>query len=331
MIQVEENDSRSVEILAGYGSYEQLRGGVRLEDRNLFGTGRGAALDTKVSMKGYSTGLTLTDPDFLATRSTLTLNGEYFRREEPAFTDEALGGTLALTRPVVDKLTARVGYTYRDRTDPSAFTSLPQDQLVDFTEAKVFCELRHDRRDNLLFPKAGHAEFLAFERITPALGADVDLDRLTFRASWHLPLWSSIRLVLRTEQNLVFAHEGSARVPLQERWFNGGENSVRSFSEAELGPKDSVGRPIGGEYRNLIGAELRFPLWETLEGALFTDAGNVGRKVQDFSLRDLGYGIGGGLRLLLPIGPVRVDAAWNPDQQPGDVAWTVHLSVGYAF
>lgn len=330
-VQVEEADSRSLEFLAGYGSYEQLRGGLRLEDRNVFGTGRGIALDNKVSMKGYGSELTLTDSDFLFTGATLTVSGEYFRREEPSFTDEAVGGTVALSRQLVEKLTARVGYTYLSRQDPQAFTTLPQDQLVDFVEGKVFFELRHDRRDNLLFPTSGHAEFLSFERIAPEFGASVDLDRLTGRATWHVPLLDPVTLVLRTEQSALWPHEGSSEVPLQLRWFNGGESSVRSYRESQLGVKDASGQPVGGEYRNIFGAELRFPLWRTLEGSLFADAGNVGSRVQDFSFDEMGYGLGAGLRLLLPIGPVRVDAAWNPDRKPGDEAWVVHFSVGYPF
>jgi outer membrane protein assembly complex protein YaeT len=330
-VQVDESDSRSIEFMAGWGSYEQARAGLRLEDTNLFGTGRGLALDNHVSTKGYSTELTLTDSDFLMTDSTLTVSGEYFRREEPSFTDKALGGTVALSRTLTAGTTARVGYTYRDRIDATAFTVLPQDQLVDFVEGKVFLEFRNDRRDNLLFPRKGHAEFVSFERIAPEFGASVDLDRLTFRASKHFHLWRSGTLVLRTEQNGLWPHEGSANVPLQLRWFNGGENSVRSFRESQLGPKDAQGNPTGGEYRNILGAELRFPIVKTLEGGLFVDAGNLGTRVQDFSLDEMRYGIGAGLRLLLPIGAVRLDAAWNPDQDPGDDEWVLHFSVGYPY
>ncbi|MEO6594946.1 MAG: BamA/TamA family outer membrane protein [Planctomycetota bacterium] len=330
-IQVEENDSRAVEFLAGYGSYEQLRGGLRLEERNVFGTGRGVSNENTISQKGYSTGLTFTDPDFFSTGTTLTVNGEHFRREEPSFTDVAVGGTVALARQLVSSVMARIGYTYLDRTDAEAFTAGAQNQLVDFVEGKVFFELRNDRRDNLLFPKSGHAEFLAFERIAPEFGASVDLDRVIFRAVGHIPFFDPVRLVLRSEQSVLWPHAGSAAVPLQLRWFNGGESTVRSYRESQLGPKDSTDQPIGGEFRNIFSAELRFPLWRTLELGLFADAGNVGGRVQDFSLDDMGYAIGAGLRLLLPIGPVRLDAGWNPDQKPGDVEWAVHLSVGYAF
>lgn len=330
-IRVEEIESRSAEVLAGYGSYELLRGGLRFEERNLFGTGRGIALDNRVSMRGYSTGLTLTDTDFLDTGTTLSLNGEYFRREAPSYVDRAVGGTVALSRELRSHLTARLGYTYLDRTGATTSALLPQDQLVEYIEGRVFAELRNDRRDNLLFPKRGHLEFLKLERLSPAFGASVNLDRLTFRVSTYLKVADPLRLVLRSEQSALWPHDGSANVPLQERFFNGGEDSVRSFRESQLGPKDGAGLPIGGEYRNVFGAELRLPLVGTLEAAAFVDAGNVGRRVADFGLDDMRYGIGAGLRLLLPIGPVRLDAGWNPDQRPGEREWAVLFSVGYPF
>ena len=329
-IRVDEADSRAVEFSGGYGSYEQLRGGLRLEERNLFGTGRGIALDNRLSLKGYSTALTVTDQDFLFSGATLTVSSGLYRREEPSFVDEAVSTTVALTRPLVDQLTARVGYTYSDRVDAGS-SAQPSGQLVDFVEGKVFFELRNDQRDDRLFPRSGHAEFLSFERIAPLFGADVDLDRLMLRASVHIGLIDPMHLVLRSEQSLLWPHEGSARVPLQERWFNGGEASVRSFREAQLGPTDNAGIAIGGEYRNLFGVEVRVPLWRTFEAGLFVDAGNVGTAVQEFSFDDMRYALGAGLRLLLPIGPVRLDAAWNPDQRPGDEEWVLHLSVGYPF
>jgi len=330
-VTVEEQDSRTLELQAGYGSYELLRGGVRLEERNVFGTGKGLSLETRASLRGYSANVTATDPDFLSTETTLTVSGELFRREEPSFTDNAIGGTVAFARQLAPRLSARIGYTYAERTDPIAFTALPRDRLVDFTEGRVFVELHNDRRDSVLFPRTGHSEFVSFERFAPEFGASVDLDRLTFRSTRHFELTESLGLALRAEIGAVWPHEGSAAVPLQERWFNGGENSVRSFRESQLGPQDGLGQPVGGEFRNLFGLEFRTPLWRSLEGCLFVDAGNVGAEIQDFGLDAMRYGIGTGIRWLLPIGPVRFDAAWNPDREPAEVEWAFHLSVGYPF
>ena len=121
----------------------------------------------------------------------------------------------------------------------------------------------------------------------------------------------------------------------QSAWLlahNGGFNTVRSFEQSQLGPKSATsGDPLGGEFRNVINAELRFPILSLLEGAVFADAGNVGLRVEEFSLSDLSYGIGGGLRLDLPIGPVRLDAAWNPDPGPSERDYSLHFSVGFPF
>ena len=106
---------------------------------------------------------------------------------------------------------------------------------------------------------------------------------------------------------------------------------MRSFRESQLGPKDPQGIPVGGEFRNTFGAELRLPIVKVLEGAVFADAGNVISDIGDASLRDMRYGIGAGVRLLLPIGPVRLDAAFNPDQRPDEKEWVVHFSVGYPY
>ena len=124
---------------------------------------------------------------------------------------------------------------------------------------------------------------------------------------------------------------GGESVPIQERFFAGGESTVRSFEESELGPVLSSGKPAGGQYRNVFNAELRFPIFRAIKGAVFADAGNVGRKVGDWGLSGMRYGLGGGLRLALPIGPVRVDGGWNPDRDPGERSWVVHLSGGLPF
>jgi outer membrane translocation and assembly module TamA len=131
--------------------------------------------------------------------------------------------------------------------------------------------------------------------------------------------------------------EDGETIPIQERFFNGGENSVRSFREDRLGPVDGEGNPLGGEVRNTLSLELRYRLWGNLHGALFYDAGNVLAEFEDaLDFRDLRSGVGVGLRYMLPIGPLRIDGAWNPDPRQltptlEEDNFVVHVSVGMAF
>src|SRR5205823_344593 len=115
-----------------------------------------------------------------------------------------------------------------------------------------------------------------------------------------------------------------------ERFFNGGSRSVRSFAERELGPKDISGYPIGGETFTTLNIEYIFPLVGDLNMAIFADAGSVGRHVDDGAGR-LRYGIGGGLRYKLPVGPLRLDYGVNPSPAEGEAMGAFHFSFGFAF
>ena len=122
-------------------------------------------------------------------------------------------------------------------------------------------------------------------------------------------------------------------VPLQERYFNGGENTVRTFRQDDLGPKDANGEPIGGETWSVVNLEWRHDLGDSgFHGVLFGDLGNVLLEAEDFwDFRDLEAGLGVGLRYMRPGGPLRIDAAMNPDRRLGEDEWIVHFSVGLPF
>lgn len=330
-VEVEETDSKSIELLAGYGSYEHLRAGVVFTERNLFGTGRQFLLDAKVSQRGYRARASISDPDLLSSGLTGTLEGEAFEREMPSFTDQAVGGTASLGHDLTPVLRGRFGYTYLPRTGARTSVIGPAGAFVDFTQGSLFLDFRLDDRDSVLSPTSGSTAFIATDWFDEAFGGDVNFSRLRLGGTHHVPLGKGYRVAMRADVSWLWPGKNSVEVPIQERFFNGGENTVRSFRQDHLGPMDLAGNPIGGQYRNLFSAELRIPIFRLLEGALFADAGNVGVFVEDYSLRDLSYALGAGVRVPLPIGPLRLDAGWNPDPQPDDRHWTVHFSIGYPF
>ncbi len=120
-------------------------------------------------------------------------------------------------------------------------------------------------------------------------------------------------------------------LPIDERFFNGGATSVRSFGERKLGPQDPKGNPIGGEFFTIFNVEYTFPIYGELQGALFFDAGDLLPTSEEPGVDDMRYGLGGGLRYQLPIGPIRLDYGWNPDRAPGEDFGAFHFSFGFAF
>jgi outer membrane protein insertion porin family len=121
-------------------------------------------------------------------------------------------------------------------------------------------------------------------------------------------------------------------VPASERFFAGGSNTVRGYGEHRLGPVDARGNPTGGAAQLIFNLEWRFPIWRWVSGAVFFDAGQVFAEAKDLSLTDLKPGTGGGIRLITPVGPVRLDVAYPLAQVPDQVQkWRTYFSVGFPF
>jgi outer membrane translocation and assembly module TamA len=130
-------------------------------------------------------------------------------------------------------------------------------------------------------------------------------------------------------------------IPIQERFFLGGAQSVRSFTEDDLGPRTLVENaqgdlvptdsPSGGEFYSLVNLEMRAQVFGPLEFAMFADGGNVIRFLSDAGLEDYRFALGAGIRVLTPIGPLRVDAGLNPDPREDESRYAIFFAVGYPF
>jgi outer membrane protein insertion porin family len=111
-------------------------------------------------------------------------------------------------------------------------------------------------------------------------------------------------------------------VPLFERFFLGGPNSIRSFKAQQVSPVDSSGTAIGGNIELLGNIEYTVPLFFGVRAAAFVDVGNVwGPDIaggQKFDITVMHYAVGAGLRWLSPFGPIRIDYGinLNPNTKP---------------
>ena len=123
-----------------------------------------------------------------------------------------------------------------------------------------------------------------------------------------------------------------ADFPIDLRYFNGGARSVRSFPERELGPSAGAGNyPTGGDAYWASNLELIRQLAGPVKLVGFLDAGSRSQKYSDIAAADVELAAGLGLRLDLPIGPVRLEYGFNLTQRPGDPTGTFHFAIGAAF
>jgi outer membrane protein assembly factor BamA len=191
-----------------------------------------------------------------------------------------------------------------------------------------------DTQDSPVVPSRGLILGQTFELAANAIGSEIELLRTTARASYFIPIGRTL-LEVGARAGLVRPLEESTSdinaIPIDERFFNGGSTSVRSFGERDLGPHDHRGHPLGGEFYTIFNVEHTFPLYGELQGAVFFDAGNLLPDADNPDFSDMRYGIGAGLRYKLPIGPIRLDYGVNPDPREHEDFGAFHFSFGFAF
>ncbi|ADH86807.1 BamA/OMP85 family outer membrane protein [Desulfurivibrio alkaliphilus] len=354
LVEVEEADSRELFLAGGWGSYEMLRLRTGFVNRNLFGHGRILRLETGGSMKGADVEAAITDPWLFETPVQADFPVFYRVREEPSFTRTEKGLGLLFSRQLPRDRTASVGYQVR-RSDISKIKPDADTESLEkgYGIASLKFQLSRDTRNDIFFPTAGHRTYGAVETADKVLGSELDFFRFTTGWRKFRPLSPTLTLGVRVDSGLIIPSRDQVTIPLGERFFSGGENSVRSFREGQLGPKDLKGRPVGGMGFNTLNLELRRRLTDKLAWSIFADYGNIspnrsraeegeeaftrGSEVIDATLNDFFSdfrpGLGTGLQYLLPVGPARLDIAFNPDRQDDrhETTYVIHFSLGMAF
>jgi outer membrane protein insertion porin family len=128
-------------------------------------------------------------------------------------------------------------------------------------------------------------------------------------------------------------------IPLFDRFFPGGINSLRGFAARTIGPREPVfdlannvidTTPVGGSSQLILNNELIFPIVEQLglRGVLFFDAGNAWTEPQGLHVSSLRYDVGWGVRWLSPIGPLRIELGYPLNKKPGDHTNVFQFSFG---
>lgn len=213
----------------------------------------------------------------------------------------------------------------------------------------VTANLVQDRRNNPANPSGGIYNTIDIGVATKAFGSQRSFSRVLASNATYYKLTNSLILARRTEFGIITPFDVAAglpadqSVPLPERFYAGGADTLRSFPFDEAGPRDTgaslvpggpsskpTGFPLGGNALFVNTTELRFPLiGQNIQGVFFHDMGNVFTSVSDISfafhqsnMQDFNYTVhdaGFGIRYRTPVGPIRVDLAYsiNPPKFEG--------------
>lgn len=189
----------------------------------------------------------------------------------------------------------------------------------------------YDRRDNVALPEDGFYAKLD-TGLGLALGAEsVSFVRAEAQVSYYKSIFDKGAVAVGGRAGVIVPNGSDASLPVDLRYFLGGSNSVRSFPERELGPEANNGIPRGGESYWVANAEYIHTIAGPLNAVLFLDAGSLSRDHNELFAGDIKYALGLGLRLDLPIGPVRLEYGHALNPEGSDPSGAFHFAIGTAF
>jgi outer membrane protein insertion porin family len=170
--------------------------------------------------------------------------------------------------------------------------------------------LAYDTRNSVQLPDKGQRTELDGEIV----GLDWQFYKLELKSGWYFKgLSKGHVLELAGRTGVVHAFGNSPDVPFFERYYLGGPYSLRGFKYRYVSPREpGYNEPIGGDTYWFGSAEYSIPIFEQERGigvraALFYDIGSVGGSPYNFNVSQFSDNWGLGLRLNLPIGPLRLD------------------------
>jgi outer membrane translocation and assembly module TamA len=214
--------------------------------------------------------------------------------------------------------------------------------------SKLSGSLIRDSRDDPFDASRGTLMIVDSEVSARAFGSEVGFVQTYAQGFYYRRLPVPRRVVLALGARVGAAH-GFPRdvngqvvqdLPASERFFAGGDTSVRGFSLDRLGNERTTtasGFPTGGNSVVVLNSELRVSVLGALQAVGFLDAGNVFPKAGDLDLTDLRPAAGFGLMYNIPaVGPIRVDLGFNLDPRelvPGTLERrrVLHILLGQAF
>jgi outer membrane protein insertion porin family len=195
--------------------------------------------------------------------------------------------------------------------------------------------MSYDTRDSVLLTRRGvHADFSA-EFAGGPLWGQTNIYKFQADAQKYILLPYDLILSIGAATGAVDFYNNSTEVPLFDRFFIGGSRSVRGFRNRDIGPVDENNEPLGGDTMFYQNTELTFPIIDRVRGAVFNDMGFLDARPFRYSAgwEEMNMAVGVGLRLNLPIGPLRLDYALPYKDQGYNHSNTGHFDfdVGYQF
>ncbi|MGA7614573.1 MAG: outer membrane protein assembly factor BamA [Thermoanaerobaculia bacterium] len=358
----EEQGKNDIQFGGGYSEAYGFFAQFQFATRNFLGEGEslGASFQRGARQNFFS--LSYSDPWFLDKPNSFAVS--IFNRDTtlpPAFgyNSSSKGGSIGYGFRVGRFENISFLYGLEDRKDHYEFSPvpdsegtipLPEVQDLAYRSSTFAPSYRYDSRDNPFDTMRGAKFSLSVGFSGGPLGGTIDLTKPVLNYSIFHPLSRKSTVSFNAEAGKIFSRGKDCAelfsqltktlnqlcVPQSERFYVGGEQSVRGFRWGTIGGKETVnGRevPVGGESYTVFNSEYIYKINDPLRFVLFADGGAAYAHGQQIDFGQLRYSAGAELRIFLPVFqfPLRFIYSFNPDSHPGDQFETFQFSVGNTF
>lgn len=335
-VDVKEKQTGMLNFGIGYSTEDSLVVTGDISENNLFGRGQQLVARGSLGFKTSRGSLTFTEPWFLDIPLRLSVSLYSLAREYTDYDKDSIGGYVSLGYPLWPRFKIRgsVRYTYEDATvsniEEGASVVIREQEGPHSTSSLTFT-LNRDTRDAAFNATRGSRNFITAEYA--GLGGTNAFTKLMASSAWFFPMIWGTNIGIHGKIGHVVENSGGL-LPLYEKFYLGGINSIRGFPFASISPRDPVTDDrIGGEKMLQFNLEFVFPLLREagVKGLVFYDAGNVWNKDQSYDFTDLMQSVGVGVRWYSPIGPLRLEYGHilRGRDDHGSGAW--EFSIGSVF
>ncbi len=325
VIAVEEQRTGSISFGAGFSTVDSILGFVELTQGNFdiakppyfTGAGQKARIRAQFGARRQDYLISFTEPWFLDQR--VSLGGDLFFNEasylSSVYNERRYGFDVRSGMAVGDFNRVDLKYTLEQveiYNINSGASQAIMDEQGTRSKSSLGLNFNRDTRDDLTLPGKGYKTELWSEVAGGPLMGQTEIYKfgLNGQIYFTMPWWEKNILSFNGSTGVVEQWADGTRVPIFERFFLGGPNSIRGFKFRDVGPKDMAGgEPIGGKTMAFLQSEYSIPVIDHVRFATFLDMGQVWSKAYEWDSSPVA-GAGLGLRLNLPIGPINLDYGW---------------------
>lgn len=328
-LHLDEGKPKGISYYGGAGSFEGFIVGASYYDRNFLSKLYNLNVAAEFSGIGFLGEVSITDPFLFGYNLRSTPRAFILRNsfDEYSILESGVGWTVS--RDFDSRQTLEFNAEISFAT--TSGEELPTSALgaTDYLVARAGAAYLFDARNSTVSPSKGF-----FGRLDAEVGYVVANTPNTFfelggQFSYHLPLNEKSRLVFNIETGLLVP-SNDEELPVDLRFFIGGDDSVRSFPNRELGPQvDNTSR--GGLAFWNANIEYVRKLVGPVDGVAFFDAGSLSEDASDWPSSEAKLAAGLGIRLDLPIGPVRLEYGRSLNPSGNDPSGAFHFSIGASF